>query len=123
MDGHLGSFHLPAVVTSAAVNKCVQGFENLFLIPLGVYLGVELPVLCNSMFNFFRTFSLNSYVSSITSPPRALPPRACIISVMGSSLPIKAAHCTFAQIHMVSIPQGWERIMKHLFALVAATAS
>ena len=34
--------HLLAVVSSAAVNTCIQVFEHLISVPLDTYLGVEL---------------------------------------------------------------------------------
>lgn len=42
-DERLGGFHLLAIVNSAAMNICVEVFEYLFAILLGINLGVEVP--------------------------------------------------------------------------------
>ena len=79
--GHFGCFHFLAIVNSAFV-KCV--FEHLFLILLGLYLGMgpEYRTLArsygNSMFNFLR----NNYTVFIAVAPFYIP----ISSVPGFSL-------------------------------------
>ena len=41
--GYFGSFHFLAIVDSTALNICVQIFENLFSLLLGICLRVQLP--------------------------------------------------------------------------------
>lgn len=63
-------FHLPAVVNSAAVNKCV--FGSLFPLPGGIYLQMELSHLL-TMFKFSRTCQpFPKWLNHFTFPPAIL---------------------------------------------------
>lgn len=41
IGGHLGCFQLLAILNGVAMNICVEVFEYLFSIPVGIYLGGE----------------------------------------------------------------------------------
>lgn len=56
LDGHLGCFYFGATVNNAMENICVCFNVDMFCVPLGVHLGVELlghmPTLINRLRNY-----------------------------------------------------------------------
>lgn len=60
VDGHLRRFHLLALVTSAAVNMCVQVFESL----LSILPGISLEWNCWAPMAILRIYSLKNLLNA-----------------------------------------------------------
>ena len=85
-DGDLFFPHLLALVNGAVMNVCVQVFEHLFSILLGIYLGVELlgqMALFEEVPECFPKWLCNQQCRSVQISPQSHQPLFSSVQLLG----------------------------------------